>query len=73
MRTPMLPFVDIVRSDGLLADKAVDTTFATITDVFDFDGRDLVADSGHALMTGETGSALNYSVLDPQTVVEIGR
>jgi hypothetical protein len=54
MRTPMLPLVDIVRSSWLLADKSVDTALATITDVFDFYGRDLVADSGHALMIGET-------------------
>ena len=50
MRTPMLPLVDIVRSSWLLADKSVDTALTTITDVFDFYGRDLVADSGHTLM-----------------------
>jgi hypothetical protein len=46
----MLPLVDIVRSSGLLADKAVDTAFTAITDVFDFYGRDLAEDSGHVLM-----------------------
>ena len=61
MRTPMLPLVDIVRSSGLLGDKSVDTALTTITDVFDFYGGDVVADSGHALIIGETGSALNYS------------
>ena len=61
MRTSMLPLVDIVRSSWLLADKSVDTALTTITDVFDFYGRDLVANSGHALMISETGSALNYS------------
>ncbi len=50
MRTPMLPLVDIVRSSWLLADKSIDTAFATITDVFNFYGRDLAADSGHTLM-----------------------
>ncbi len=45
MRTAMLPLVDIVRSDRLLADQAVDTALGTITDVFDFYGRDLAADS----------------------------
>jgi hypothetical protein len=73
MRTAMLPLVDIVGGDGLLADESVDTAFATITDVFDLYGRDLMADSGHVLMIGETGYALNYSKLDPQTSIEIGR
>ncbi len=50
MRTSMLPLVDIVLSSWLLADKPIDTTLTTITDVFDFYGRDLAADSGHALM-----------------------
>jgi hypothetical protein len=59
MRTSMLPFVDIVRSDGLLADKAVDATFTSIADVFDFYGRDLATDSGHDLMICKIGSALN--------------
>jgi hypothetical protein len=49
MRTSMLPLVDIVRSSWLLADKSIDTTLTAITDVFDFYGRDLSADSGHAL------------------------
>ena len=61
MRTPVLPLVDIVRSSRLLADKSIDTSLTTITDVFDFYGRDLVADSGHALMIWETGAVLNYS------------
>ena len=61
MRTPMLPLVDIVRSSWLLADKSVYTALTTMADVLDFYGRDLAADSGHALMIGETGSALNYS------------
>ena len=50
MRTSVLPLVDIVRSSWLLADKSVDTTLTTITNVFDFYGRDLAADSGHTLM-----------------------
>jgi hypothetical protein len=73
MRTSMLPLVDIVRSNGLLADKSVDTALTTITDVLYFYGRDLAADSGHALMIGETGYALNYLKLELQTLVEIGR
>jgi hypothetical protein len=71
MRTPMLPLVDIVRSSGLLTNESIDTAFTTITDVFDFYGRDLAADSGHALMIGETRYALNYSKLELQTFVEI--
>jgi hypothetical protein len=66
MRTSMLPLVDVVHSNGLLADKSIDATFATVTDVFDFYSRDLVTDSGHGLMIGETGAALNYSKLGPQ-------
>ena len=54
MRTSMLPLVDIVRSRWLLADKSVDTPFTTITDVFDFYGRDIVSDLGHGLMIGES-------------------
>ena len=50
MRTPMLPLVDIVRRSGLLADKTVDTALTSITDIFDFDGRDLATNSGHNLM-----------------------
>jgi hypothetical protein len=61
MRTAMLPLVDIVRSDRLLADKSVDTTFTSIADVLDFYGRDLAVDSGHTLMIGEAGYTLNYS------------
>ena len=72
MRTPVLLLVDIVRGNRLLAAKAVDTSFASITDVFDFYSRDLVADSGHALMIRETGYALNYSKLDRKTSMEIG-
>ena len=72
MRTPMLPLVDIVRSSGFLADKSIDTALTTITDVFDFYGRDLSADSGHALMIGESRYSLNYSKLDIQTLVENG-
>jgi hypothetical protein len=72
MRTFMLPLVDIVRSSWLFADKSVDTLLATITDVFDFYGRDLVADSGHSLMIKETCSTLNHSKLDLQTSIEIG-
>jgi hypothetical protein len=72
MRTPMLPLVDIVRSSWLLADKSIDTALTTITDVFDFYGRYLVTDSGHALIIGETGYTLNYSKLDLQTLIEIG-
>jgi len=56
MRTPMLPLVDIVRSSWLLADKTIDTALASITDGFDFYGRDLVSDSGHGLMIGEPGT-----------------
>jgi hypothetical protein len=59
MRTAMPPLVDVVRSSRLLADKAVDTALAAITDVFDFHGRDLAAYSGRALMIGETRYALN--------------
>ena len=72
MRTSMLPLVDIVRSSWLFADKSVDTALAPITDVFYFYGRDLVADSGHALMIGESRYLLNYSKLDLQTLIEIG-
>jgi hypothetical protein len=71
MRTAMLPLVDIVRSDRLLADKSVDTTFTSIADKFDFYGRDLSADSGHALMIRETGYALNYTKLDLKISMEI--
>ena len=71
MRTSMLPLVDIVRSSCLLADKSVDTALTTIIDVFDFYGRDLVLDSGHALMIGESRCLLNYSKLDLQTLIEI--
>ena len=59
MRTSMLPLVDIVRSDRLLADQAVDTAFASITDVFDFYGRDFVANSGHVPIIGQTRQRLN--------------
>jgi hypothetical protein len=55
----MPPLVDIVRSSGLLADKSVYTALTTITDVFNFYGRDLAADSGHVLIIGETGRRLN--------------
>ncbi len=72
MRTAMLPLVDVVRSDRLLADKSVDTALATITDVFYFYGQDLSADSWHGLMIGETRYALNYSTLDLQTLIETG-
>ena len=72
MRTPMLPLVDIVRSNGFLANKPINTALAPITDVFDFYGRDLVSGSGHALMIGETRYALNYSKLYLQTSTEIG-
>jgi hypothetical protein len=66
MRTAMPPLVDVVGGDGLLADETVDTVLAPITDVFDFHGGDLVTDSGHAPMIGETGTALNYSKLGLQ-------
>jgi hypothetical protein len=66
MRTSMLPLVDIVCSDRLLADKSVDTSFASIANILDFYGRDLATDSGHAPIIGETGAALNYSKLGPQ-------
>jgi hypothetical protein len=72
MRTLMLPLVDIVRSSWFLADKSVDTSLTTITDVFDFYGRDLVSNSGHGLMIGETRYGLNYSKLDRQTLIETG-
>jgi hypothetical protein len=55
----MLPLVDIVRSNWLLADKSVDTALAPITDVFDFYGRDLVTDSWHAPIIGQTSQGLN--------------
>jgi hypothetical protein len=47
MRTAMLPLVDVVGGDGLLADETVDTSLASIASIFDFYGRDLAADSGH--------------------------
>jgi len=72
VRTPVLPLVDIVRSYWLLADKAVDTALTTITDVFNFYGRDLAANSGHTLMIGETRYALNHSIPDIQIVVTNG-
>ena len=56
----MLPLVDIVRSSGLLADKTVDTVLTSITDVFNFYGRDLAAISGHDLIIEETGRGLNH-------------
>jgi hypothetical protein len=68
MGTTMPPLVDVVGGDRLLADQAVDTALAPITDVFDFHGGDIVTDSGHALMIGETAAALNYSNLGPQTI-----
>ena len=61
MRTPMLPFVDIVRCNGPLADKPVNTTLTSITDILDFYSRDLAVDSGHALMIRETASSLNLT------------
>jgi hypothetical protein len=72
MRTPMLPLVDIVRSSWFLADRPIDTALTTITDVFDFYGGDLVADSGHTLMIGETRYALNYSILGFRLAMTIG-
>ena len=66
MRTSMLPLVDIVRSSGLLADKSVDTALTSITDVFDFNGRDLAANSRHALIIEETGRRLNHDRQDFQ-------
>jgi hypothetical protein len=57
MRTAMLPLVDVVGCNGPLADKPVDTALTSITNVFDFYGRDLAADSGHTLMIRETGNA----------------
>ena len=72
MRTPMLPLVNVVRGNRLLAGKPVDTSFAPITDILDFYSRDLAAESGHALMIRETGYALNYSKLNIKTSMEIG-
>jgi hypothetical protein len=72
MRTSMLPLVDVVRGSRLLADQAIDTALSKIADVFDFYGRDLSANSGYALMIGETGYTLNYSKSDLQTSIEIG-
>ena len=69
MRTPMLPLVDIVSCDWLLADKSINTALTTITDVFDFYGRDLAADSGHDLIIEETGRRLNHDRLDFQKAV----
>ena len=48
MCTPVLPLVDVVRCNWFLADKPVDTSFASITDVFDFYSRDFAADARHA-------------------------
>ena len=59
MRTSMLPLVNIVRSDRLLADKSVDTSLATIANIFDFYSRDLAADSGHVPIIGQTRQRLN--------------
>jgi hypothetical protein len=72
MRTSMLPLVDIVRSSGFLADKAVDTALTPIADVFNFYSKDLAVDSGHALMIRESRCLLNYSKLDLQKSMEIG-
>jgi hypothetical protein len=72
MRTSMLPLVDIVRGCRLHADEAVDTALTSITDVFNFYSRDLVADSRHALMIGETRYALNYSTLKLKSSMKIG-
>ena len=63
MRTSMLPLVDIVRAYRLLANQAVDTTLAPITNVLNFYGMDLATDSGHALMIWESGMGLNYNHL----------
>jgi hypothetical protein len=68
----MLSLVDIVSSDRLLADKPVATAFASIADVFDFYSRELVANSGHALMISEPGYTLNYSKIGLQPSIEIG-
>jgi hypothetical protein len=72
MGTTMPPLVDVVGGDRLLADQAVDTALAPITDVFDFHCGDIVTDSGRARMIGETGYALNYSKLDLQASIEFG-
>ncbi len=72
MRTSMLPLVNVVRGNRLFADKPVDTSLTSITGVFDFYGRDISADSRHALMIRETGYALNFSKLDLKTSMEIG-
>jgi hypothetical protein len=72
MRTSMQPLVDEVRCNGPLADKPVDTSLTPITDNLDFYSRDIVADSGYALIIRETCYALNYSKLDLQTSTETG-
>ena len=67
----MLPLVDVASGDWALTNEPIDTLFPPITDVFDFYGRDLAANSGHALMIGETRYSLNCSKLDLQTSIEI--
>ena len=69
MGTSILQLVDIVRSSGLLADKSINTTLTTITDVFDFYSRDLAANSGHDLIIEETGRRLNHDRQDFQKAV----
>ena len=59
MRTSMLPLVDVVRGDRSLANQPVDTLLTSITEVFVFYSRDIVADSGHAPMIRESRSMLN--------------
>ena len=64
--------MDVVRRSRLLADESVDTSLASIANVFDFYSRDPMANSGHVLMIGETGYTLNYSKLDLQTSIGTG-
>ena len=59
MRTPMLPLVDVARSNWPPANEPVNTSFTLITDVLDLNSWDVSADSGHALIIRETNRRLN--------------
>ena len=60
MRTSMLPLVNVAGGDWSFTYEPVDTPFTPITTVFDFYSRNLVANSRHAPIIGETGRGLNH-------------
>jgi len=61
----MLPFVDVVSSNGSFANESVNTTLTPITDVFYFYGGDFSTDSGHALIIEETRKFSKLANLEP--------